>query len=241
MDFLESEEPDIICLQEVKAERDQVDEVFKDYDVHWNHALSKKGYSGTAILSKLKPISVHLGFDHPFFSGQQNINDLEGRIITAEYEKFFLVTVYTPNSGRDLSRLQYRELEWDPLFLSYLKALEKEKDVVFCGDLNVAHKEIDLANPKTNKKNAGFTLEERQGFQNIVEHGFVDTYRHFYPDKLGAYSWWSYRAGARERNIGWRLDYFCVSASFLDSVKQAEILPEVLGSDHCPVSLTIDI
>ena len=196
--------PDIICLQEVKAEREQVPYDFEGYEVIWNHSKSKKGYSGTAILSKVRPLSLSFGLG-------DKLADDEGRVITAEYEGFYLVTVYTPNSGRDLNRLSYREDQWDKVFCEYLKELEKVKPVIFCGDLNVAHNEIDLANPKTNKKNAGFTEQERRGFDRFVENGFVDSFRYLYPEKEGAYSWWSYRAGARDRNIGWRLDYFCVS------------------------------
>lgn len=234
LDFLNTGSPDVICLQEVKAELEQVEQDFAGYNVYWHHSTRKKGYSGTAILSKEKPINVVKGFPG------EEIEDNEGRVITAEYEKFYLVTVYTPNSGRDLSKLGFRENEWDPTFLGYLKNLEKTKPVVFCGDLNVSHKEIDLANPKTNKKNAGFTPEERKGFDNIVASGFIDSYRYFYPEKTGAYSWWSYRAGAREKNIGWRLDYFCLSQGLADNLKSASIHPSVLGSDHCPVSIVLE-
>lgn len=234
LDFLEEYSPDILCLQEVKAERNQVDSDFSGYYVFWNHATCKKGYSGTALLTKTKPINVVNGF----LSGQA---DDEGRVQTAEYENFFLVNVYTPNSKRDLSRLHFRYNDWDPLFLAYVASLDKTKPVIFCGDLNVSHQEIDLANPKTNKKNAGFTPEEREGFDNIVGSGFVDSFRYLYPDTVDAYTWWSYRAGARERNIGWRLDYFCVSSSLAKAIEEAAIYPEVGGSDHCPVGVVVRI
>jgi exodeoxyribonuclease-3 len=238
-DFLAEESPDVLCLQETKISSDLVDDFqFEDYPyVYWNCA-EKKGYSGTAIISKTEPISVHYGL------GIEK-HDKEGRVITAEFEDFYLVTVYTPNSqnhdeNKRPRRLDYRTTEWDVDFLNFVQELEKTKPVVFCGDLNVAHKEIDLANPKTNRKNAGFTDEERARFDAIVEAGFIDSFRHLYPDATEKYSWWSYRAAARQRNIGWRIDYFCTSASYQEKIKEADILHEVLGSDHCPISLTLD-
>lgn len=233
--FIGEHAPDVLCLQEVKAERDQVDYAFDGYEVFWHHAERKKGYSGTAVLTKKKPISVFNGLHSNLC-----FHDDEGRVQTVEFDHFYLVNVYTPNAGRDLSRLEYRVATWDKMFLQHLKQLEKKKPVIFCGDLNVAHKEIDLANPKTNKKNAGFTIEERESFENYIAGGFVDTFRFFHPDKAGEYSWWSYRAGARERNIGWRLDYFLVSNSVLPRLSNASILQQVQGSDHCPVVLQLE-
>lgn len=237
-DFLASADPDVLCLQETKISDDlTTDFAFSGYPyVYWNCA-EKKGYSGTAILSKTEPLSVRYGI------GIEK-HDNEGRVITAEFEGYFLVTVYTPNSqnhdeNKRPRRLDYRTQEWDVDFLAYLKQLESSKPVVFCGDLNVAHTEIDLANPKTNRKNAGFTDEERSRFDAIVEAGFVDTYRALYPDELGAYSWWSYRAAARSRNIGWRIDYFCASEALREQISDATILQSVTGSDHCPVGLQL--
>lgn len=226
-------QPDVLCLQETKAKPEQVDLPleFAGYHQYWNSA-EKPGYSGTLILTKEKPLSVvnGIGIDQ---------HNTEGRVITAEYEDYYLVTVYTPNAQGELKRLDYR-LEWDRDFLTYCKELEKVKPVIFCGDLNVAHTEIDLARPKNNKQKPGFSLEERASFDSIVSAGFIDTFRHFYPNKLDAYSWWSYRAGARGKNVGWRLDYFCASSSLTPRLKDATILSDVLGSDHCPVTLTID-
>ncbi len=229
--FLESEDPDVICLQETKARPEQVDLKLENYHMFWNSA-EKKGYSGTAIFSKIKPLNVTNGIG-------MDRHDTEGRVITAEYDKFFLVTVYTPNSKRGLLRLEYR-VDWDQDFLNYVKKLEDTKPVIFCGDLNVAHKEIDLKNPHNNSLNPGFTIEEREGFDNIESKGFVDTFRHFYPDKI-QYSWWSYMHQARTKNIGWRLDYFCTSNILNEKLKDAVILDQVLGSDHCPVKLTINL
>lgn len=228
--FIQNEQPDIICFQETKAHPEQVEVDLPEYHQYWCRA-EKKGYSGTAIFTKFKPQNVTYGL------GIEK-HDHEGRVITLEYEKVFLVTVYTPNAKRGLERLDYRSNEWDVDFLSYIKMLEKDKPVIFCGDLNVAHKEIDLANPKRNQKNAGFTIEERQGFDNIISAGFIDTFRHFNqnPDQ---YSWWSYRSGAREKNIGWRIDYFVTSSCLQPALKNAAILADVLGSDHCPISLEI--
>ena len=226
-------QPDVLCLQETKAKPEQVELPleFAGYHQFWNSA-DKPGYSGTLILSKEKPLSVvnGIGID---------LHDTEGRVITAEYEDYYLVTVYTPNAQNALKRLDYR-MEWDRDFLSYCKTLETTKPVIFCGDLNVAHNEIDLARPKGNRKNPGFSDQEREKFDEIVAAGFLDTFRHFQPDTTDAYSWWSYRAGARGNNVGWRIDYFCVSASLTPRLKDATILADVLGSDHCPVTLTIE-
>jgi exodeoxyribonuclease-3 len=226
--------PDILCLQETKAQDDQVAEVLASVDSYelYSNSAEKKGYSGTAILSKIKPLSVHSHL------GKAE-HDSEGRVLRLEYESFFLVNVYTPNSGNDLKRLGYRQ-SFDLDFFSYLKVLEKEKPVVVCGDFNVAHKDIDLARPKANyNKSAGYMQEEIDGMDRFVQGGFVDTFRHFFPDKQEAYSWWSYRAGARAKNIGWRIDYFLVSASFLSSVSGAFILDQVMGSDHCPIGIEL--
>lgn len=239
-EFVAGTGADIIALQETKISDDlTADFVFPDYPyVFWNCA-AKKGYSGTALLCKTAPLSVTKGIGIAK-------HDSEGRVLTAEFPDYYFVTVYTPNAqnhdeNKRPRRLDYRTREWDVDFLNYLKTLEQTKPVVFCGDLNVAHQEIDLANPKTNRTNAGFTDEERQGFSNLVDAGFVDTFRHLHPHKTGAYSWWSYRAAARERNIGWRIDYFCISAALAPQITGATIHPEVPGSDHCPVSLTLSI
>lgn len=240
LDFLNDENPDVLCLQETKISDDLVAGFeFEKYPyTYWNCA-AKKGYSGTAILSKIEPLSVKygLGIDK---------HDNEGRVITAEFEQYYLVTVYTPNSqnhdeNKRPRRLDYRTQEWDVDFLAYLKGLEAKKPVVFCGDLNVAHREIDLANPKTNRKNAGFTDEERARFDAILDAGFIDSFRQLYPEATERYSWWSYRAAARQRNIGWRIDYFCVSASLGDHIEKVDILDQVMGSDHCPVLLELNI
>ena len=201
------------------------------YYQYWNYA-KKKGYSGTAIFTKKEPLSVSYGIGIPE-------HDEEGRVITLEYENYYLITCYTPNSQSELARLSYR-MEWEDAFLQYLKGLEEKKPVIFCGDLNVAHKEIDLKNPKTNRKNAGFTDEEREKFSVLLENGFIDTFRYFYPEQEGIYSWWSYRFHAREKNAGWRIDYFLVSQSLKEKLKGAAIHTEVPGSDHCPVELEID-
>ncbi len=230
LDFLSLETPDIICLQETKLQAGQIDLDLPGYFQYWNYA-EKKGYSGTAIFTKEEPLSVSYGI------GIEE-HDHEGRVITLEFPEFYMITVYTPNSQDELARLSYR-MKWEDDFLSYLKALEKEKPVIFCGDLNVAHKEIDLKNPKTNRKNAGFTDEEREKFTVLTESGFIDTFRYFYPDKEGIYSWWSYRFSARAKNAGWRIDYFLVSDSLKDRLQDAVIYTDVLGSDHCPVGLLI--
>ncbi len=223
---------DIFCIQESKLQEGQIDLNLEGYHQFWNYAV-KKGYSGTAVFTKEKPLCVSYGMSI-------EEHDQEGRIITCEYEKFALVTVYTPNSKAELARLPYR-MKWEDDFLAYLKKLEETKPVIFCGDLNVAHKEIDLKNPKTNRKNAGFTDEEREKFTNLLEHGFVDTYRYLYPDQAGIYSWWSYRFRAREHNAGWRIDYFCVSDCLKDKIGDAKIHTEIMGSDHCPVELDINL
>ena len=228
--YLEEYKPDILCIQETKAHPEQVELELPGYQQFWN-AAEKKGYSGTAIFTKFEPL--HCSYDIGISE-----HDQEGRVITLEYSSFYLVTVYTPNSGDGLKRLEYRSSSWDIEFFNYLKKLEKNKPVVFCGDLNVAHREIDLANPKTNTKNAGFTPEERAGFDRYVEHGFIDTFRHFVKDQ-GHYTWWSYRTRARERNIGWRIDYFCVSKILQDQMESAHIHAHVMGSDHCPVALEL--
>jgi exodeoxyribonuclease-3 len=233
IDFIKQYKPDIICLQETKAAPEQVNFDLPEYPYKYWNSAQKKGYSGTAIFSKQKPVQTANDMDIPK-------HDNEGRIITAEFDKFFLVTVYTPNSQRTLDRLNYRETEWDPDFLKFVKSLEKEKPVIFCGDLNVAHKEIDLARPTDNRKNAGFTDQERRGFDNIIEAGFIDTFREFHKEG-GHYSWWSYMAEARSKNIGWRIDYFCVSQSLRPQLKKSYILPDVMGSDHAPVALEIAV
>ena len=225
LDFLKKDDPDIICLQEVKAQQEQVDLNLTKYNIYWNSA-TKKGYSGTAIFSKIKPLQVI--YDIP------EHND-EGRVITLEYENFFLINVYVPNSKRELLRLDYRQ-KWDKDLLKFMKNLEKKKSIVLCGDLNVAHNEIDLKNPNSNHFNPGFSDEERKGFSNFLEAGFLDVFREKYPDKI-QYTWWSYMFHARDKNIGWRLDYFLISKNLLNSVKDIVILEEVLGSDHCPVEL----
>lgn len=243
--FVEKYKPDILCLQETKAEKGQVEIDLPEYEEYWNSA-EKKGYSGTAIFSKEKPISIFLGFPETIVK-QFNLKadgygdpNTEGRVLTAEYAKFFLVNVYTPNSKDDLSRLTLRYKYWDPAFLAYCKHLEKKKPVIFCGDLNVAHKEIDLARPKENEGEHGFTMEERDGIDKMTKAGFVDTLRLFNKNG-GNYTWWSNWSNARTRNVGWRIDYFFVSKSVVKRLKKAEILPGVLGSDHCPVCVDIRI
>ena len=230
-DFLRASEADAFCLQETKMQREQADFVFDGYEEYWNSA-EKKGYSGTAIFSKNTPLNVTYGI------GVEE-HDKEGRVITAEYESFYLVTVYTPNSQRELARLDYR-MVWEDVFRDYLLKLDEKKPVIVCGDLNVAAEEIDLKNPKTNRKNAGFTDEERAKFRELKAAGFVDTFRHLHPEEV-KYSWWSYMFKAREKNAGWRIDYFVVSERIADKVKAAEIHTEILGSDHCPVSIEIDL
>jgi len=235
LDYLDIENPDVIGLQEVKAKEDQnpiVAELHeRGYEIYWNHA-DRPGYSGTAIFSKMKPISVEFGLD-----GTIDL-DNEGRVTTLEFPDFYFTTVYTPNSKPDLARLGYRQL-WDRAFHERMKEFEKKKPVIFCGDLNVAHREIDLKNPQANRGNAGFTDEERAGFQSFVDHGFIDTFRHFYPDTPEAYTWWSNFGASRSRNVGWRIDYHMVSPVLRPALRNAFIRPEVLGSDHCPVGIEI--
>ena len=230
LEYVKQEDPDIVCLQETKLQPEQA--VFELEGYHrYFHSADKKGYSGTAVFTRYEPLAVSYGLD-------MSEHDQEGRIITLEFADFQLVNVYTPNSQRELTRLDYR-MQWEDDFLAYLKGLEKEKPVIFCGDLNVAHCERDLKNPKTNRKNAGFTDEERAKFSRVLESGFIDTFRYFYPEQEGIYSWWSYRFKAREKNAGWRIDYFCVSESLKDRLEDAKIHTEIFGSDHCPVELDI--
>ena len=231
LDFIEEHDPDIICIQETKAHPSQVELVLDKYPYKYWNSAEKKGYSGTSIFSKTKPIEAIYGMDI-------DKHDNEGRIITLAFEDYYLVNVYTPNSKRDLSRLPYRQKEWDKDFLSYLKSLEQDSPVIFCGDLNVAHKEIDLANPKNNRRNAGFTNEEREGFSSYQNSGFIDTFREFNDDG-NHYTWWSYMFNARKRNIGWRIDYFCISPSLKNRLSNAYILPEVMGSDHAPIVMEL--
>lgn len=230
MDFFRQVDADIFCIQESKMHQEQADFTFDGYHAYWNSA-EKKGYSGVVVLSKEEPLKVEydMGIEH---------HDKEGRVISVEYKDFILVNVYTPNSKRELERLDYR-MEWEDDFRDFLKQLEKRKPVIVCGDLNVAHKEIDLKNPKTNRRNAGFTDEEREKMTKLLDSGFVDTFRHFYPDLEGAYSWWSYMGKARVNNTGWRIDYFLCSEIFKNKLADAKIYPEILGSDHCPVGLEI--
>lgn len=230
-DYFKEVDADIFCVQETKLQEGQIDFAPEGYYSYWNYA-EKKGYSGTAIFTKEKPISVSYGI---------NIeeHDKEGRVITLEFDDYYFITCYTPNSQRELLRLDYR-MEWETAFLEYIKELDKVKSVIFCGDLNVAHNEIDLKNPKTNHKNAGFTDEERGKFSKLLEAGFIDTFRYFYPDVTDRYSWWSYMFKAREKNVGWRIDYFVASKALEGRLKDADIHSNILGSDHCPVELVID-
>ncbi|MBC5627393.1 exodeoxyribonuclease III [Clostridium sp. NSJ-6] len=230
LDFFKEVDADVFCIQESKLQEGQINLELEGYYQYWNYA-ERKGYSGTAIFTKVKPLSVSYGI---------NIeeHDKEGRVITLEFENYYVITVYTPNSQNELARLDYR-MKWEDDFREYLKSLEKNKPVILCGDLNVAHKEIDLKNPSTNRKNAGFTDDEREKFTTLLNSGFIDTFRYFYPELTGAYSWWSYRFNARKNNAGWRIDYFVVSNSLEDRLDSAKIHAEVLGSDHCPVELVI--
>ncbi len=230
LEYLKESDADIFCIQESKLQEGQVELELPGYHQYWNYA-EKKGYSGTAMFTKEEPVSVAYGL------GIEE-HDHEGRVITAEFPEYYVVTCYTPNSQDGLKRLDYR-MQWEDAFRAYLKALETKKPVIFCGDLNVAHQEIDLKNSKTNRKNAGFSDEERAKFTELLEAGFVDTFRYFYPDQEGIYSWWSYRFSARAKNAGWRIDYFCVSESLKDRLVDAKIHTEVMGSDHCPVELDI--
>ena len=242
--FIEKYQPDILCLQETKAEKGQAEIDLSGYEEYWNSA-EKKGYSGTAIFTKIKPIAVINGIPEEICKKHGLVADgygdprTEGRVIAAEYKDFFVVTVYTPNAKDDLSRVPLRHKKWDPAFLAYCKELEKKKPVIFCGDLNVAHTPDDLARPKQNEGLKGFTLEEREGFQKFLDAGFVDTFRIFHQGN-GHYTWWSHFANARERNIGWRIDYFLVSKILAKKIKKAEIYPDVTGSDHCPTSIEFD-
>lgn len=230
-EYFKEVDADIFCVQETKLQEGQIDFQPEGYECYWNYA-EKKGYSGTAVFTKKKPLEVvyGIGIDE---------HDHEGRVITLEYEDFYFVTVYTPNSQSELARLPYR-MQWEDAFRDYLKELDAHKPIILCGDLNVAHTEIDLKNPKTNRKNAGFTQEERDKFTELLDAGFVDSFRYFYPDKTGAYSWWSYRFKAREKDAGWRIDYFVVSDRIKEQMKDALIYKEVMGSDHCPVGLEIE-
>ena len=243
--FITNSKADIICLQEIKAKPEQIDVYIDGYDAFW-YSAEKPGYSGTGIVSKAAPQQVIYGFPKDIIKEYKVPGDIygnpneEGRIVAAEYDNFWVVTVYTPNAKDDLSRIPLRHKHWDPAFLAYCKRLEQDKPVIFCGDLNVAHTEDDLANPKPNRGKKGFTDEERTGFQAFIDAGFVDTLRLFKQGN-GYYTWWSHFANARARNVGWRIDYFLVSASLKDKVKSAEIHPEILGSDHCPISVTLDI
>lgn len=230
LEYLKESDADIFCIQESKLQEGQVELELPGYHQYWNYA-EKKGYSGTAMFTKEEPVSVTYGL------GIEE-HDHEGRVITAEFPEYYVVTCYTPNSQDGLKRLDYR-MQWEDAFRAYLKALETKKPVIFCGDLNVAHQEIDLKNPKTNRKNAGFSDEERAKFTELLEAGFVDTFRYFYPDQEGIYSWWSYRFSARAKNAGWRIDYFCVSQCLKDKLADAKIHTEVMGSDHCPVELVL--
>jgi len=244
-EFMAKHQPDILCLQETKAQQGQAEIDFAGYEEYWNSA-EKKGYSGTAIFTKIKPITVindlpkEIADKYELVDSRDRNSATEGRIVAAEYEKFWLVTVYTPNSVDNLQRLPLRHKHWDPAFLAYIKQLEKTKPVVFCGDLNVAHTEDDLANPKPNRGKKGFTNEEREGFQNFLDNGMVDTFRLFKKGN-GYYTWWSHFANARARNVGWRIDYFVASGSLKDKVKSAEIHAGVMGSDHCPISVELDV
>ena len=231
LDFFQAVDADVFCIQESKLQEGQIELDLPGYHQYWNYAR-KNAYSGTAVFTREEPISVAYGI------GMEE-HDTEGRVITAEFPEYYVVTCYTPNSQDGLARLDYR-MKWEDDFLSYLKGLEKNKPVIFCGDLNVAHKEIDLKNPKTNRKNAGFTDEERGKFTDLLSAGFIDTFRYFYPDMEGIYSWWSYRFSARAKNAGWRIDYFCVSESLKDRLVSASIHTDIMGSDHCPVELVVN-
>jgi exodeoxyribonuclease-3 len=242
--FIKKYDPDILCLQETKAEQGQAVIDLPQYTEYWNSA-KKKGYSGTAIFTKEKPLSVQ--FDLLNHTDIKHVSDdhgdaaLEGRTITAEYKNFYLVDVYTPNAKDDLSRLKLRHKQWDPLFLHHLKQLEKKKPVIACGDFNVAHEEIDLARPKDNVGNKGFTNEEREGFANYIKNGLIDTFRDTHPDEPGHYTWWTHWANARERNVGWRIDYVLASKILKKKISKAFILPDVMGSDHCPVGIELEM
>lgn len=243
--FIDQHQPDILCLQETKAQPEQSPIDLPEYQEFWNSA-ERKGYSGTAIFTKQKPISVLNGFAPKTAEKYQSISDdygdplTEGRVITAEFENFYIVTVYTPNAKEDLTRIPLRHKNWDPAFLAHCQELEESKPVIFCGDLNVAHTEDDLARPQQNEGKKGFTKEEREGFENFLSAGYVDTYRMFHKGN-GKYTWWSAFGGARDRNVGWRIDYFLVSSGLKSSVESADIHDDVMGSDHCPVSLQVSL
>jgi len=243
--FVAEFNPDILCLQETKAQQNQAEIDLPEYEEIWNSA-KRAGYSGTAIFTKTKPISISYDFPDEIISrymwheDQHGDSTTEGRIITAEYDKYFLICVYTPNVKHELTRLGLRHQLWDPAMLSYIKDLEKQKPVIICGDFNVAHQPIDLARPKDNEGNAGYTAEEREGFDNYMRHGLIDTFRYLHPDQTDAYTWWTFRANARERNIGWRIDYFLISDTLKKHLKSADIYPQVAGSDHCPISIEVD-
>ena len=237
--FIDSEKPDILCIQETKAKEGQAEIDLPEYEEIWNSA-KRPGYSGTAILTKIKPLSVSDVFPTELTMKDEFGDPLEeGRVQTAEFEKFYLVNVYTPNSKRSLERLGLREKKWDSEFLNYLKSLEEKKPVVVCGDFNAAHTEIDLARPKDNQKNAGFTIEERRGIDNIMNAGLIDTFRFLHPDEI-RYTWWSHMGRAREKNIGWRIDYFFISESLRNNLKSADIYDDIFGSDHCPISIDLE-
>lgn len=233
LDYFNEVNADMFCIQETKLQEGQIQLDLEGYHQYWNYA-EKKGYSGTAIFTKIKPKHVTYGM-------QIEKHDKEGRIITLEYEDFYLVTVYTPNAKTELERLDYRIMEWEEDFRNYIKGLDQKKPVIVCGDLNVAHQEIDLKNPSSNRRSAGFTDEERGAFSKFLAEGFIDTFRYLYPDKTGAYTWWSYRFNARKNNAGWRIDYFCVSERIKDKIVDAQIHSDVLGSDHCPILLDIEL
>jgi exodeoxyribonuclease-3 len=245
LDFLKKENPDVLSLQETRSQEEASGLSVNGFRQYWNVCEGNRGYSGTAILTRIEPNAISVGMRVPSEKGTGRrlrpvpFSDPEGRMLTAEYEKFFLVNVYTPNSKRDLSRLNYRQ-EWDLDFFNFLKKLGEKKPVIFCGDLNVAHKERDLTHPQANRKNHGFTDEERAGFDRFVKNGFIDTFREFV-EEGGHYTWWSQFANCRARDIGWRIDYFCISASLRPYLKDAFILPDVMGSDHCPVGIEIDL
>ena len=242
-DFIKAEHPDILCLQETKAKQGQAEVDFAEYEELWNSA-ERAGYSGTAIFTKVKPLSVSFGFSEEIENTVEGWSDAfgdarkEGRVLTAEFEDFYLINVYVPNEKDDLGRLKYRELTWDKALLAYMKQLDEKKPVLVCGDFNVAHEEIDLARPKQNEGHAGFTKSGRQGMTNFLAAGFADTFRRLHPDEA-RYTWWSYRGGARQRNVGWRIDYFLASERLMERVKEAEICDEILGSDHCPVMVEL--
>lgn len=232
MDFFDQIDADAFCIQETKLQEGQIELDMPEYEDYWDYAV-RKGYSGTAVFTKVKPVSVKLGLDEEKFSQ-------EGRVITVEYENFYLVNCYTPNSQGELKRLDYR-MEWEDYFADYLSSLDEKKPVILCGDLNVAHQEIDLKNPKTNRKNAGFSDEEREKMTRLLERGFTDSFRYLYPDATGMYTWWSYRFNARKNNAGWRIDYFIVSDRIKDRVKSFDIKSDVFGSDHCPIVIDVDL